>query len=53
MVGDATFDIDAGNAAGMTTIAVTWGAHTQETLKQSEPDYLVATREALAEVLYK
>lgn len=53
MVGDATFDIDAGNAAGMTTIAVTWGAHTRETLKQSEPDYLVATREALAEVLHK
>lgn len=53
MVGDATFDIDAGNAAGMTTIAVTWGAHTREMLKQFEPDYLVATREALAEVLHK
>lgn len=53
MVGDATFDIDAGNAAGMTTIAVTWGVHTREMLKQSEPDYLVATREALAEVLHK
>lgn len=51
MVGDATFDIDAGNAAGMTTVAVTWGAHTPAQLVQSKPDYLVTTREALAEVL--
>lgn len=53
MVGDATFDIDAGNAAGMATVAVTWGSHAPEKLAQVQPNHLVNTRKALAEVLLK
>ncbi|WP_336206820.1 HAD family hydrolase, partial [Leuconostoc suionicum] len=34
MIGDATFDIDAGNAAGIDTIAVTWGSHDQAILEK-------------------
>ncbi len=39
MIGDSTFDIDMGNAIGMDTIAVTWGAHTKEMLTASHPTY--------------
>ena len=53
MVGDATFDIDAGNAAGMTSVGVTWGSHEPAKLRQAQPDYLVSTRAALAEVLLR
>ena len=37
-VGDAPFDIRAGNAAGTTTIAVTWGFFTEGALSQEHPD---------------
>jgi len=32
MIGDTSFDMDMGRAAGVTTIAVTWGYHRAETL---------------------
>ncbi|MGR8830831.1 HAD family hydrolase [Leuconostoc citreum] len=51
MIGDATFDIDAGHAAHMKTIAVTWGSHHLATLEAAQPDSIVTTREALADVL--
>jgi len=40
VVGDTTFDIDMGNAAGCKTCAVTYGNHTAEKLKASHCDFL-------------
>jgi phosphoglycolate phosphatase len=37
MVGDATTDIEMGHAAGVDTIAVTWGAHSSAELRQASP----------------
>jgi pyrophosphatase PpaX len=42
-VGDAPFDIRSGNAAGVTTIAVTWGFFAPEDLAAASPDAMVAT----------
>ena len=41
MIGDSTFYIEMGNAINMDTIAVTWGAHTKEQLKQTRPTYMI------------
>lgn len=41
MIGDSTFDIEMGNAIGMDTIAVTWGAHSKELLHTSKPTYII------------
>lgn len=40
VVGDTTFDIDMGNAAGCKTCAVTYGNHPKEKLKASHCDFL-------------
>jgi pyrophosphatase PpaX len=42
-VGDAPFDIQAGNAAGVATIAVTWGFFAPADLMAASPDALVTT----------
>lgn len=42
-VGDAPFDIRAGNAAGVTTIAVTWGFFPLSVLAPEQPDLVVST----------
>jgi pyrophosphatase PpaX len=42
-VGDAPFDIEAGNAAGVTTIAVTWGFFPLSDLAAAGPDLVCAT----------
>lgn len=42
-IGDAIFDILAGNAAGVTSIGVTWGASSSETLLGVSPAHLVGT----------
>lgn len=42
-VGDAPFDIQAGNAAGVTTIAVTWGFFPLSDLVADAPDLVCAT----------
>ena len=47
-VGDAPFDIQAGRAAGVVTIAVTWGFFTLPDLEAEGPDRVVATPEELA-----
>ncbi len=41
MIGDSTFDIEMGNAMGMDTIAVTWGAHSEELLRSKDPTYII------------
>lgn len=51
MIGDTTFDIAAGRAAGLRTCAVTWGVHGADRLRDSEPDALVDTVDQLRAVL--
>lgn len=50
-VGDSPYDIVAGNRAGVTTIAVSWGMASLEDLKEHSPGYLVTTREELLELI--
>jgi pyrophosphatase PpaX len=40
-VGDSPFDIQAGQAAGMATAAVTWGIFSREALEAAEPDFVL------------
>jgi pyrophosphatase PpaX len=42
-VGDAPFDIQAGRAAGVATIAVTWGFFSPSDLEAESPDLICAT----------
>ncbi len=39
-VGDAPFDVNAAKAAGMTSVAVSWGAFEWDVLELSRPDHL-------------
>jgi len=51
-VGDAPFDVKAAKAAGLFSVAVTWGGiHGKERLEAEEPDALVDTAEDLYGVL--
>jgi pyrophosphatase PpaX len=51
-VGDAPFDVKAAKAAGVFSIAVTWGGiHARERLDAEEPDALIDTAEDLYGVL--
>lgn len=51
MVGDATVDIATGKAAGLTTIAVTWGAQNADKLASADPDHIVHNRADLRRLL--
>ena len=51
-VGDSPFDIRAAKAAGVAAIAVTWGGiHSEERLREEQPDELVTDAEELLGVL--
>jgi pyrophosphatase PpaX len=50
-VGDAVVDVQAGKAAGMRTVAVTWGAGEPEALARAGPDYLFESIEEVAALL--
>ncbi len=50
-VGDSPFDVAAAKAAGVTSVAVSWGAFTEDTLRSAEPDHLVANLDAAVDVL--
>jgi pyrophosphatase PpaX len=51
-VGDAPFDVEAAKAAGIFSVAVTWGGiHARERLEAHEPDVLVDSAEELLAVL--
>lgn len=39
-VGDAPFDVNAAKAAGMRSVAVSWGAFEWDVLEKSDPDHL-------------
>jgi pyrophosphatase PpaX len=50
-VGDSPFDIEAGNRAGLVTIAVTWGFFGREDLDSAEPDLTCTSTDELGRVL--
>jgi pyrophosphatase PpaX len=50
-VGDSPYDILAGNAAGVTTIGVTWGASAHAPLLAAAPTYMAATVAELTDTL--
>jgi pyrophosphatase PpaX len=50
-VGDAPFDVEAAKAAGLTSVAVSWGAFSEDTLRAAEPDHLVSDIDAAVDVL--
>lgn len=41
VIGDTTYDIEMGNAAGCYTCAVTYGNQTMEQLRTANPDYVI------------
>lgn len=52
-VGDAAVDVLAGRAAGLDTVAVTWGAGTLEALRQAGPSVEVTTFPELRAALFR
>ena len=50
-VGDSSFDVEASKAAGLTSVAVSWGAFSEDTLRAAEPDHLVPDIDAAVDVL--
>jgi pyrophosphatase PpaX len=52
-VGDSPFDVAAAKAAGITSVAVSWGAFSEDTLRSAEPDHLVADIDSAVDVLLK
>ena len=49
-IGDTTGDIVEARAAGVRTVAVTWGWHSRERLVAAHPDFLVDTPEGLLKI---
>lgn len=41
MIGDTSFDMDMGRAAGAHTVGVSWGYHPEETLKKASPARII------------
>lgn len=50
-VGDAPFDVAAARAAGTLSVAVSWGAFTEEALREAGPDRLFEDLDSAAEFL--
>ncbi len=50
-VGDTKGDMIEGQKAGVKTIGVTWGWHSQEKVKEGKPDYMVRTPEELVKLI--
>ena len=52
-VGDSPFDVQAAKAAGLRSVAVSWGAFSEETLRKAEPDHLVPDIDSAVDVLLR
>jgi pyrophosphatase PpaX len=52
-VGDSPFDVVAARAAGVTSVAVSWGAFTEEALREAGPDHLVPDVDSSVAVLLR
>ncbi len=53
MIGDTSYDIEMGRAAGFRTIGVTWGYHKAEDLQEAGADVLINNFSALRPALEK
>lgn len=51
VVGDATFDLLMGHAAGCDVCGVTWGNQSREALQSAAPEYIVDTLDELLEIV--
>ncbi len=51
MIGDTTFDMLMGQAAGAATLAVTWGYHAEAALAAARPDGIIRSVDAVAAAL--
>jgi pyrophosphatase PpaX len=52
-VGDSPFDVAAARGAGVKSVAVSWGAFSEDTLRSAGPDYLVPDIDSAVDVLLK
>lgn len=52
-VGDSPFDVAAARAAGITSVAVSWGAFSEDTLREARPDHLVEDIDSAVDALLK
>ncbi|MDP8950906.1 MAG: HAD hydrolase-like protein, partial [Actinomycetota bacterium] len=50
-VGAAPFDVEAARAAGTLSVAVSWGAFTEEALRAAEPDHLFKDLDSAVDLL--
>jgi len=50
-IGDMVADVEVGRGAGVTTVAVTWGAGRREALSSANPDHLVEEPRMLHSIL--
>ena len=50
-VGDSPFDVAAARAAGVVSVAVSWGAFSEDTLRSAGPDHLVEDIDSAVDVL--
>jgi pyrophosphatase PpaX len=50
-VGDSPFDVEAARAAGLTSVAVSWGAFSEDRLREAKPDHLVPDIDSAVDVL--
>lgn len=50
-IGDSTHDMRAGRAAGVRTVAVTWGPFRRRDLEATQPDYLVDSPHEIGAIL--
>jgi pyrophosphatase PpaX len=50
-VGDSPFDVAAAEAAGITSVAVSWGAFSEDTLRAAGPDHLVPDLDSAVDLL--
>jgi pyrophosphatase PpaX len=50
-VGDSPFDVAAAKTAGITSVAVSWGAFSEDALRAAGPDHLVPDLDSAVDVL--
>ena len=52
-IGDSPFDVGAAKAAGVKSVAVSWGAFSEDTLRSAEPDHLVPDLDTAVDLLLR
>src|SRR3712207_5541259 len=52
-VGDSPFDVAAAKAAGTSSVAVSWGAFSEDTLREAAPDHIVKDIDSAVDVLLR